>query len=233
MNTPNTPNTPTTRTTPTTPTTRNERTPLSRDRILTTAVAMADEHGVEGLSMRKLAKELDYEVMSLYNHVANKDDLLDGMADTVAGGIALPAEDLPWKRAVREIAVSWHEALVRHRWAAAMLSQRWPGPNRWRHMDNLLRLLSTADLPDDVADLGFHAITMHIQGFTQQQIAYSAVVPDEEAMLERFRAEVSPEVFPHIVAHVRYHGETDGPLDEFGFVLDLILDGLERAAAEG
>ena len=211
---------------------QNDRTPLSRERILATAIEIADEHGAAGLSMRKLAKQLGYEVMSLYNHVANKDDLLDGMVDTVAGGIALPAEGLPWKPAVREIAVSWHEALVRHPWAAAMLSQRWPGPNRWRHMDTLLRLLSTADLPDDVADLGFHAITMHIQGFTQQQIAYSAMVPDEEAMLERFRAEVSAEVFPHIVAHVRYHNETGGPLDEFGFVLDLILDGLERAATQ-
>lgn len=213
--------------------TQNERIPLSRDRILTTAVAMADEHGVDELSMRKLAKELGYEVMSLYNHVANKDDLLDGMADAVAGEIALPAEDLPWKRAVRETAVSWHEALMRHRWAAAMLSHRWPGPNRWRHMDNLLRLLGSADLPDDVADLGFHAVTMHIQGFTQQQMAYSAQVPDEAAMFERFRTEVSPDEFPHIVDHVRYHRETDAPHDEFGFVLDLILDGLERAATEG
>ncbi len=211
---------------------QHERIPLSRDLVLTTAIELADEHGVAGLSMRKLAKELGYEVMSLYNHVDNKDDLLDGMVDAVAGEIALPDEELPWKRAVREIAVSSYEALVRHRWAAAMWSQRWPGPNRWRHMDTLLRLLSTADLPDDVADLGFHAITMHIQGFTQQQIAYSAMVPDEEAMLERFRAEVSPEVFPHIVAHVRYHGETGGPRDDFGFVLDLILDGLERSAAQ-
>lgn len=212
---------------------QNDRTPLSRERILATAIELADEHGATGLSMRKLAKELGYEVMSLYNHVANKDDLLDGMVDAVAGEVVLPAEELPWKRAVREIAVSWHEALVRHRWAAAMLSQRWPGPNRWRHMENLLRLLSTADLPDDVADLGFHAITMHIQGFTQQQITYSTMVPDEEAMFERFRAEVSPEVFPHVVAHVGYHGETGEPVDEFGFVLDLILDGLERAATDG
>lgn len=211
----------------------NDRTPLTRERILTTAIEIADEHGASGLSMRKLAKELGYEVMSLYNHIANKDDLLDGMVDTVAGEIALPAEELPWKRAVREIAVSWHETLVRHRWAAAMLPQRWPGPNRWRHMDNLLRLLSTADLPDDIADLGFHAVTMHIQGFTQQQINYSTQVPDEAAMFERFRTEVSPEVFPHIVAHVQYHRDTEQHPDEFGFVLDLILDGLERAATQG
>jgi AcrR family transcriptional regulator len=210
--------------------TRDERTPLSRDRILAVAVELADERGVDGLSMRKLAKQLGYEVMSLYNHVDNKDDLLDGMVDAVAGEIVVPDDDLAWKTAVRQVAMSAHEALVRHRWAAAMWSRRWPGPNRWRHMDALLRLLSTADLPDDVADLGFHAVTMHIQGFTQQQIDYSNQVPDEDAMLERFRDDVSPDEFPHIVDHVRYHRETEGLHDEFGFVLDLILDGLERVA---
>ena len=213
--------------------TQNERIPLSRDRVLATAVAMADEHGVDELSMRKLAKELGYEVMSLYNHVTNKDDLLDGMVDAVAGEIVMPDDDLGWKAAVRQVAMSAHDALVRHRWAAGLWSQRWPGPNRWRHMDTLLRLLSTADLPDDIADTGFHAVTMHIQGFTQQQIAYSAQVPDEAAMYERFRTEVSPDVFPHIVDHVRYHRETEHRHDEFRFVLDLILDGLEHAAAQG
>ncbi len=213
--------------------TQNERTPLSRDRILATAVAMADEHGVDELSMRKLARELGYEVMSLYNHVTNKDDLIDGMVDTIAGEIATPDDDLGWKAAVRQVAMSAHDALVRHRWAAAIWSQRWPGPNRWRHMDALLRLLGNADLADDLADTGFHAVTMHIQGFTQQQISYSAQVPNETTMFERFRAEVSPEVFPHIVDHVRYHRETEQSHDEFGFVLDLILDGLERAADQG
>lgn len=214
-------------------TTPDEREPLHRDRILSTAVAMADQHGVGGLSMRKLAQELGYEVMSLYNHIANKDDLLDGMVDLVAGEITEPSDDLAWKPAVREIAMSAHAALVRHRWAAGLWSSRWPGRNRWRHMDVLLQLLGGAGLPDDIADLGFHAVTMHIQGFTQQQIDYSAQLPNEDAMMERFRLEVSPDEFPNMVAHVRYHLEHDGSRDEFGFVLDLILDGLERAATGG
>lgn len=206
-----------------------DRPPLSRDRILTTAVEIADQHGVAALSMRKLAKQLGYEVMSLYNHVDNKNDLLDGMVDLVAAEIDEPAPGLGWQPAVRSIAMSAHDALVRHRWAAALWSERWPGPARWRHMEVLLDLLAGADFPDDVADLAFHAVTMHIQGFTQQQISYTEQASDEAAMFDRFHREVSEDEFPEVHAHVRYHLERDAPHDEFGFVLDLILDGLERA----
>jgi len=100
-------------------------------------------------------------------------------------------------------------------------------------MEALLQLLGGADLPDEVADLGFHAVTMHIQGFTQQQLHYSVVVTDEEEMSARFHDSVSPAEFPRVVDHVRYHQEHDHHRDEFGFVLDLILDGLERLADGG
>jgi AcrR family transcriptional regulator len=206
-----------------------DREPLSRERILITAVAIADQHGVGELSMRKLAKELGFEVMSLYNHVDSKDDLLDGMVDLVAAEIDEPAAGMAWQPAVRAIAMSAHDALVRHRWAAALWSQRWPGAARWRHMEVILDLLANADFPDDVADLAFHAVTMHIQGFTQQQITYAQQAIDEAEMFERFHREVSEEEFPEVHAHVRYHLESTASHDEFGFVLDLILDGLERA----
>ncbi len=204
-----------------------DRPPLTRDRILTMAVAIADEHGVGGLSMRKLARQLGYEVMSLYNHVENKDDLLDGMVDLVAAEIDEPPMGIGWQPAVRSIAMSAHDALVRHRWAAALWSERWPGPARWRHMELLLELLANADFPHDVADLAFHAVTMHVQGFTQQQI--NSARQATAAMFERFHRDVSENDFPEVHAHVRYHLERDAPHDEFGFVLDLILDGLERA----
>ncbi len=96
-------------------------------------------------------------------------------------------------------------------------------------MEVLLDLLAGADFPDDVADLAFHAVTMHIQGFTQQQISYTEQAMDEAAMFDRFHREVSEGDFPEVHAHVRYHLEREAPHDEFGFVLDLILDGLERA----
>jgi len=193
------------------------------------AVAIADEHGVAGLSMRKLAKELGFEVMSLYNHVDNKDDLLDGMVDFVGAEIDEPPTAMAWQPAVRSIAMSAHAALVRHRWAAALWSQRWPGHARWRHMEVLLELLANADFADDVADLAFHAVTMHIQGFTQQQINYAQQAIDEAEMFERFHREVSEDEFPEVHAHVRYHLDSTTSHDEFAFVLDLILDGLERA----
>lgn len=207
---------------------RTDRPPLTRERILAAAVEIADERGVGALSMRKLAKQLGYEVMSLYNHVENKDDLLDGMVDLVAAEIDGPQPGLGWKPAIRSIAMSAHEALVRHPWATVLWASRWPGPARWRHMEALLALLAGAGFPDDVADLGFHAVTMHIQGFTQQQITYTELSSDEERLFARFHREVSADEFPHVVDHVRYHIDVEAPHDEFGFVLDLILDGLDR-----
>lgn len=206
-----------------------ERAPLDRSRVLAAAISLADEQGVEALSMRKLARQLGFEVMSLYNHVANKDDLLDGMVDLVAAEIDDPPEGLPWRDAVRHVAVSAHDALLRHRWASALWTSRWPGPHRWHHMETLLAVLADADFPDDVADLAFHAVTLHVNGFTQQQISYRAQAPQEEEMYARFRNEVSADEHPHVVAHVQYHIDQQVPTDEFGFVLDLILDGLERA----
>ncbi len=206
----------------------SRRDPLTRDRILAAAVAIADAEGVGRLTMRSLARSLGYEVMSLYNHVANKDDVLDGMVERVVGEIDLPPDDVEWQVGARRIAMSAHEAIVRHRWVAGLWTSRWPGPNRWRHMEALLELLGRADFPDDLADLAFHAITLHIQGFTQQQIDFTMTSDDEAEMYARIEREVSPDVYPRMLEHIRYHLENETSHDEFGFVLDLILDGLER-----
>ena len=192
------------------------REPLDRARVLAAAVELADRHGVDALSMRKLARHLGYEVMSLYNHVAGKDDLLDGMVDLVAAEIEDPPAGLTWRPAVRHIAVSAHESLLRHRWASTLWSSRWPGPHRWRHMETLLAVLTAADFPDDVADLAFHAVTLHISGFTQQQISYRAQADREAELYDQFSSEVSAEEFPHVVAHVQYHQDQHAPPDEFG-----------------
>ena len=208
--------------------TTDTRAPLSRDRILDAAIAIADADGVAGLSMRNLARSLDYEVMSLYNHVANKDDLLDGMVDRVAGEIDDPPPGVDWRDGVRSIAVSAHGALIRHGWAAGLWTTRWPGPNRWHHMEVLLDLLARVGFPDDLADLAFHAVTLHIQGFTQQQLSYAMQPDDETEMFERFRREVTADEYPRVVEHVQFHLDTETRVDEFSFVLDLILDGLER-----
>src|SRR6266540_4589920 len=109
-------------------TSTNRRTPLSRERVLRAAIALADESGIESLSMRKLADELGVKAMSLYNHVANKDDLLDGIVDAVWGEIVLPSAETDWKTRIRGIATSAHEALLRHPWASTLHARQKPGP---------------------------------------------------------------------------------------------------------
>lgn len=181
--------------------------------------------------MRKLATHLGAGAMSLYNHVANKDDLLDAMVDRVAGQPPEPDRSDGWQAAARQFALDTHHELLRHPWAIAMWQTRWPGPNRWRHMETLLAILAEADFTEDHADLAFHAITMHIQGFTQQQVSYTTQFDDGEALMARFANEVDPTAFPHLVEHTRYHHDGGATRDEFAFVLDLILDGLERGIA--
>ena len=100
---------------------QTKRTPLNRDRILASALALADEHGVDAVTMRRLGDELGYEAMSLYRHVANKDDLLDGMLDVVLAETELPSSVGPWDEAVRRSAISVHQALGRHPWAIRLL----------------------------------------------------------------------------------------------------------------
>src|SRR3954471_5921360 len=118
---------------------RDPRTPLSRERVLAAAVALADEHGLESLSMRKLGEAVGVEAMSLYNHVANKSDLLDGMIDQVFGEIDMPTEATGWRAAMRTRAVSARAVLARHPWAIALMQSRTsPGPANLRHHDAVI-----------------------------------------------------------------------------------------------
>lgn len=182
--------------------------------------------------MRKLASSLGYEAMSLYNHVANKQQLLERMLDGVYGELPPPDPTCGWKSAIRHRAVDVHRMLLRHTWAPPLLPFLFPGPNRWEESEYLLARLAEAGFDDHTGDLGYHAVTLHIAGFTQQQVSYS--LPDEvsEHLLTRFRTEAPRAAYPLMNAHVDYHIErdnaSDGRPDEFEFVLDLILDGLDR-----
>src|SRR2546427_2200892 len=118
---------------------------LSRDQVLKAAVALADQSGIEALSMRKLGQALGVEAMSLYNHVANKDDVLDGLVDIVFSEVDLPCEGGDWRAAMRQRAISAREALARHRWAIGLMESRThPGPSNLRHHDSVLRCLREA-----------------------------------------------------------------------------------------
>src|SRR5919202_1652863 len=118
------------------------RTPLNKERVLAAAVALADADGVESVSMRRIAQELGVEAMSLYNHVANKDEILDGLVDAVAGEIELPASDTEWKSALRQILLSARDVLMRHRWARSLwMARGMPGPARLAYAESILRTL--------------------------------------------------------------------------------------------
>jgi AcrR family transcriptional regulator len=203
---------------------------LDRTAIVLRAVAFADEHGTDALSMRKLAAELGYEVMSLYNHVANKAEVLSLMVDAVAAEIPLPGPDVDPIVAVRTLAVDTRAALVRHPWAAGLWLRQMPGPARIDHMEHLLASLAATDMAPPVAHLAFHAVNNHVIGYTLQEQAMAYVVPpdgDANALARSFLEGISVEEHPHTITHVQQHLDGD-TASSFELVLELILDGLTR-----
>jgi AcrR family transcriptional regulator len=206
------------------------RLPLSRDRILRAALELADEGGIDALTMRKLGHVLWFEAMSLYNHVANKDDLLRGIIDLVLGETEPPSWDGHWSAAIRSSAISVHAALTRHPWACPLLmSPAYIRPARLDYMDVLLGRLREAGFSADETYHAYHVLDAHIFGFSlwQANHSYSAgLVADMGAELERM---IPVETYPHLHEHGRQH-LTEGALHEvsaFELGLDLILGGLE------
>jgi len=204
---------------------------LTRELIVEAAVRFADEHGVAAMSMRKLAAELDCEAMSLYHHLPSKAALLDAAVDAVAAEVELPAADAEWRAGVHAVADSIFRTLLRHPWAIELWTKQFPLQHRLTVIEVLLDLLARADLDEHLADTAFHAVHLHVVGFAQQATAYEASMANDDNE-RRFEAEVSADDYPRLVAHKHYHdavdaGELDRP-DTFTFVLDLILDGLER-----
>lgn len=207
---------------------------LTRSRILSEAIAVADAEGVAGLSMRKLAQRLGAGPMSLYTHVENKDDLLEGMVDLVVGDVEPPAPGEDWRRAIRASASSAHHVLLAHPWVAAEWTVRMPGPARLRLMDAILATLTAGGLDPGLVYRGYHAITMHVVGFTIQELGYASAASttgtgDLADLARGFLDGGAADALPHLAEHVRAHIRSEGDGDEFVFVLDLILDGLDRA----
>src|SRR5271165_5696577 len=139
------------------------RTPLNGERVMRAAVAFADESGIGSLTMRKLGEALGVEAMSLYNHVANKDALLDGMVDLVFSEIDLPSSGTDWKTAMRERAVSARQALSRHSWAIALMSSRTsPGPATLKHHDAVIGSLREGGFSVEIAAHAFSVLDSYI-----------------------------------------------------------------------
>src|SRR4051794_3962364 len=215
--------------------TEQTRTPLSRDRILRAALELADEHGIDELSMRKLGQRLGFEAMSLYNHVANKEDVLDGMLELVLAETEAPSPDGAWDEAIRASALSVPPALRRHPWAASRL-MTFAGAlqPRLRYMDTLLGRLREAGFSADTTYHAYHVLDGYIFGFSLWENAHNytpAIDADElTGMLDRL---IPAAEFPHLHEHGHQH-MIEGPhrhVSAFEYGLDLILEGLRKVHA--
>src|SRR6202165_3136963 len=207
------------------------RAPLTRERVLRAAIRVADRHGIESLSMRKLGHELGVEAMSLYNHVRNKVDMLDGMVDVVFSQIELPADGVDWRTAMRKRAISARQALLRHPWAIGLMESRaTPGPATLRHHDAVLASLRTAGFSVDLAAHAYSTLDGYIYGFTLTELTLpfrnSEVAEVAENIMEGFRPGEYPYLAEMAVDRATKPGYNYG--DEFEFGLDLILDGIMR-----
>jgi AcrR family transcriptional regulator len=211
---------------------------LNRDRVLRAAVGLADAGGIESLTMRKLGVELGVEAMSLYNHVANKGDLVDGMIDIVFEEIDLPTQGTGWRIAMRRRAISARAALSRHQWAVGRMESRaTPGPATLRHHDAVLGILRGAGFSVALAAHAYSVLDSYLYGFALQEPSLpfdSGKHPGEDAakVTQAIMARFTSGQYPHLtelaVDHVLQPGYDYG--DEFEYGLDLILDGLEKAA---
>src|SRR5512132_1281472 len=149
--------------------TERPRSPLSPERILGAAVALADREGVDALSMRRLAQELGVVPMALYKHVANKDELLDGMVDVVVGEIDPPAALADWKTAIRRRVLSARRALLRHPWASRVIESRTdPTPVVIGYMDSMIGLFRAWGFSIDLTHHAMHAMGSRLLGFSQE-----------------------------------------------------------------
>ena len=208
------------------------RIPLSRERVLRAAVVLADTDGIESLTMRRLGQDLGVEAMSLYNHVAGKDDILDGIADLVFSEIDLPSALADWKTAMRHRAISAREALVRHPWASSLMQSRTkPGPATLRHHDSVIGRLRDASFTVDMTAHAFSVMDSYIYGFAQQQqnLTYSTS-EDAAVVAQNILRQIPANEYPHLAEMIIEHAMKPGYdyTKEFEFGLDLILDGLEE-----
>ncbi len=204
---------------------------LSRPLVLEAAVALADAEGLDGFSMRRLAQELGVVPMALYKHVANKDELLDGMVDIVFGEIESPAIDGDWRSAMRRRAISARGALKRHGWAIGLMETRNPGPANLRNHNAVMGCLREAGFSFQNAIHAYSVQDAYIYGFALQEETLGFQTPGDagQAAQRRARAIGALNDYPYLaeIAIKLPESGYDNNL-EFGWGLDLILDGLDR-----
>ena len=218
-------------------TTRPARRPLTRKRVLRAAMVQADRGGLEELTMRKLADALHVAPMALYRHVANRDDLIDAMIDVVFSEIEVPSPAVDWRTAMRRRGISLRDALLRHRWATGLMESRaHPGPANLGHHDAVLGNLRASGFSLELAAHAYSALDSYIYGFalTKMNLPFDAST-DMSEMADRMLEPFPADTYPHLVEFITHHAmKPDYDYGgEFEYGLDLVLDGLERAARAG
>ena len=208
-------------------------TPLSKERVLRQAVALADNEGIDALSMRRLGRELDAGAMSLYHHVRDKEALLDEMVDLVFAEIELPEARRDWRAAMRARAVSAREALLRHPWAITLMESRaTPGPSNLRHREAVSGSLRQAGFSVRMATHANWLLDSYVYGFALQETTLPFADADQLADMTQnvFLPQLPPETYPYLNEAATELMQSGYHLaDEFTYGLDLILDALERA----
>lgn len=209
---------------------RPRKKPLNREQVLKTALRLADRDGVDSLSMRKLARALHVEAMSLYHHVANKEDLLDGLVELAVSEIELPEIGGNWKVAMRQRALSAHEVLMRHGWATQLIVSRVNvGPAMLAYIDATVGCLREAGFSWALTDHAWNAIDSYVYGFTLQKLNFP-FAPDEYASAaDEYLPMIPEDRYPYMRAMSieLIEGRHDG-INEIELGLELLLDGLER-----
>lgn len=204
---------------------------LSRERVLRAACEIADAEGIAALSMRRIGRAVGVEAMSLYTHIASKEDLLNGLTEMVAAEVQLPTEWYDWKAAVFAVAMETNAALRRHPWAGQLWATRTQlGPKRAAIMNGLLRGLGMAGMPPRLVHRAFHVLENHIIGYALRASSFPLSAAELPGAADRVLTEFRPEAFPELAQHIREHQNPDFTAaqgdSEFRFGLDLILAGL-------
>lgn len=214
--------------------TETRRAPLTRDRLFSAAIAVADAGGIAALTIRSVAAELGVQPMSLYHHVANKEAIIDGIIDVVFSEIDLPPDDVDWRSALRLRAHSARAVLRRHPWATPFMESRSrPGPATLRHHDAVLGTLRRGGFPLVLAGHAYSLLDCYIYGFALEESALPFGPQNLDEAMAGFMAQFQADEYPHLVEFAMQRVLQPGYdyADEFDFGLELILDGLERQLA--
>lgn len=204
---------------------------LSKQRLVTEAIRLADNDEIDKLSMRRLASELGAGVMSLYYYVANKDELLDAMIDVVFDEIELPTETVGWQAAMRQRAVSARQVLARHPWAITLMESRTaPGPANLRHREAVFACLRQAGFSVEMATHANWLLDSYVYGYVLQEASLPFDTAEEFADIgeDVFVPQIPPDQYPYLnEAAATLLAAGYDPTNEFTFGLDLILEALE------